>query len=297
VIKIAITGNFGVGKSFVSSLFKDLGVCVYDADAIIHELYENDEKLKRDVVKLLGEDILKNGNIDRKKVADIVFNDKQKLLSLEKIVHKALYEYLDNLMKNLDCDMFALEASLIVENGTYKDYDIVIVVYADKETSKKRLIKKGYTEEQIEKRLSRQMPIEEKIKYADFVIDNTDGKEFTMKQVKNIYNKIRYAKILGMEKWKEHLDKLKRLEEFLNSSFDQIETIVELCMPGNDCCPDCKRPLVLIKFCLEDNKCHERRIELFDHYFDLPDQELFDQITHYVEDFMMEIEQSEYGGG
>ncbi len=297
MIKIAITGNFGVGKSFVSSLFKELGVCVYDADAIIHELYKKDEALKKEVVGLLGENILKDGAIDRKKVASIVFNDKEKLLSLEKIVHKALYDYLDNLLKTLNCDIFGLEASLVIENGTYKNYDVLIVVYADKETAKKRLLEKGYTEEEIEKRLSRQMPIEEKLKYADFIIDNSNGKEYTIKQVKDIYNKIRYAKILGMKKWKEHLDKLKRLEEFISTHFDQVETIVELCMPGNDCCPNCDRPFVLVRFCLEDNKCHERKIELFDHYFDLPDQELFDQITHYVEDFIMEIEQSEYGGG
>ena len=296
MIKIAITGNFGVGKSFVASLFRELGVCVYDADAIIHELYDTDENLKKEVLGLLGEGILTDGKIDRKKIARIVFNDREKLFALEKIVHRALYEYLDNLMKDVNCDMFALEASLVIENGTYKDYDVVIVVYADKNVSKERLIKKGYTEEEIEKRLSRQMPIEEKIKYADFVIDNSGDKEYTVKQVKDIYNKIKYAKILGM-KWKEHLDKLKKLEEFISNHFDQVETIVELCMPGNDCCPNCERPFVLVKFCLEDNKCHERRIELFDHYFDLPDQELFDQIVHYVEDFMMEIEQSEYGGG
>ncbi len=296
MIKVAITGNFGVGKSFVSSLFKELGACVYDADAIIHELYDKDEKLKKEVVGLLGENILQDGKIDRKKVASIVFSDKEKLFALEKIVHRALYEYLDSLLKHIDCDIFVLEASLVVENGTYKDYDIIIVVYADKEIAKERLIKKGYTEKEIEKRLSRQMPIEEKIKYGDFIVDNSNGREYTIKQVKDIYNKIMYAKILGM-KWKEHLDKLKRLEEFISSHFDQVETIVELCMPGNDCCPKCDKPFVLVKFCLEDNKCHERKIELFDHYLDLPDQELFDQIVHYVEDFMMEIEQSEYGGG
>ncbi len=100
-----------------------------------------------------------------------------------------------------------------------------------------------------------------------------------------------------MEKWKEHLEKLKRLEEFVSNSFDQVETVVELCMPGNDCCKDCKRPSVMVKFCLEDDRCFERRIELFDHYFDLSDEELFNQMTAYIEEFRMEIEQSEYGGG
>ena len=68
-------------------------------------------------------------------------------------------------------------------------------------------------------------------------------------------------------------------------------------MPGNDFCKNCERPLVLVKFCLKDDSCFERKIELYDYYLDLPDQELFNQITHYIEDFMMEIEQSEYGGG
>jgi len=297
MIKIALTGNFGAGKSFVASIFKELGACVYDADAIIHELYKSDEKLKVKVSELLGKEVLKDNEIDRKRVASIVFNHPEKLMALEKIVHKALYDYLDRLLGQIECEIFVFEASLVIENGTYKNYDLVIVVYTDKDISQKRLLEKGYTNEDIKKRLSRQLALEEKLKYADFIVDNSDGKEYTIKQVKNIYNKIRYAKILGMQKWKEHLEKLKRLEEFLSNSFDQVETIVELCMPGNDCCSDCDKPFIMVRFCLEENKCHDRKIELFDHYFDLPDEELFNQITHYVEDFLMEIEQSEYGGG
>ncbi len=196
MIKIALTGNFGSGKSFVGSILKELGACVYDADEIIHLLYEDDEILKSQVLELLGKDILTDNRLDRKKIANIVFNDKEKLEVLELIVHKRLYKYLDELIKNLkNCEVFVLEATLVIEKGTYKNYDYVIVVYTDKETAIKRLLKKGYSKEEIERRLSYQMPIEQKIKYADFTIDNSNDREYTMQKIKDIYNKIIYAKI------------------------------------------------------------------------------------------------------
>ncbi len=192
MIKIALTGNFGAGKSFVSSIFKELGACVCDADAIIHKLYEEDETLKTKVLELLGEKILEDGKLDRKKIASIVFNDKDKLRALESIVHKALYEYIDNLIKNLEtCEIFVLEASLVIEKGTYKNFDYTIVVYTDEEIAKKRLSEKGYTEDDIKKRLSFQMPIKEKIKYGDFVIDNSMDRETTIRQAKDVFDKIK----------------------------------------------------------------------------------------------------------
>lgn len=196
MIKVALTGNFGSGKSFVANILKELGACVYDADAIIHHLYENDEVLKKEVVKLLTEQVLTENKLDRKKIANIVFRDKQKLYALENIVHKALYDYVDNLIKSLkECEIFVLEASLVIEKKTYTNYDYVIVVYTDEKISKKRLLEKGYDEDEISRRLSFQMPITEKIKYADFVIDNSNTREDTITQTKYIFEKIKYGKI------------------------------------------------------------------------------------------------------
>lgn len=192
MLKVGLTGNIGCGKSTVARMFKELGAYTFDADAIIRGFYQEKGEVYRKVVEAFGEGILdKGGNIDRKKLADLVFLDINKLRLLESITHKALYERLEEEFRRLPQDAIAIvEASLLVEKGTYKNYDRLIVVYAPYEVCKERAIKSGFSSEDFERRWKNQMPPEEKLKYADFVIDNSESLEDTQKQVKKVYREL-----------------------------------------------------------------------------------------------------------
>ncbi|HIQ48126.1 MAG TPA: dephospho-CoA kinase [Aquifex aeolicus] len=190
--KVGLTGNIGCGKSTVAQMFKKLGAYVLDADKLIHSFYKKVHPVYKEVLKVFGEEILdKEGNIDRKKLARIVFTNKEKLQILENITHKALYKEIDEILKTLpENSIFILEAALLVEKGTYKNYDKLIVVWAPYEVCKERALKRGMSEEDFERRWKNQMPIDEKVKYADFVIDNSKSFDETLKQVNEIYKRL-----------------------------------------------------------------------------------------------------------
>ena len=191
--KVGLTGNIGCGKSTVAEMFRELGAFVVDADKLIHSFYKKGHPVYRKVLDTFGEEILdKEGNIDRKKLAEIVFSDREKLRKLEEITHRALYEELERIEKSLPEDsVFIVEASLLVEKGSYKKFDKLVVVYAPYELCKERATKRGLSPEDFERRWKLQMPIEEKVKFADYVIDNSGSLEETYEQVKKVYEELK----------------------------------------------------------------------------------------------------------
>ncbi len=195
MLKVGLTGNLGCGKSTVAKMFKELSLYVFDADEIIRGFYEEKGEVYRKLVEAFGDSILDSeGNIDRKKLSSVVFMDREKLRLLENITHRALYEKLEKDFKRLPEDTVVIvEATLLIEKGTYKDYDKLIVVYAPYEICKRRAILKGISEEDFERRWAHQMPIEEKLKYADFIIDNSGSIEETKEQVKRVYQELKLS--------------------------------------------------------------------------------------------------------
>ncbi len=191
--KVGITGNLGCGKSTVGNMFKRLGAVVVDADEIIREFYKKNSPIYDKLVFLLGEEVVsENGDIDRKKVANIVFENPELLKRLEKITHTALYERLREIEKDLGKDdIFMVEASLIFEKGTRYMYDKVIVVYAPYDTCKRRATEKGMSPEDFERRMRYQMDIEKKKELADIVIDNSGEIMNTWEQVKEVYKTLK----------------------------------------------------------------------------------------------------------
>lgn len=175
MLRIGLTGNIGSGKSTVGSFLQECGFYLFDADRIIKGFYEEKGEVYQKVVSAFGEGVLdEKGDIDRKKLADIVFSDREKLRLLEQITHSALYERLEEEFKKLPQKSVAVvEATLIIEKNTMHKYDALIVVYAPYEVCKARALMAGYSDEDFERRWKNQLPPEEKLRYGNFLIDNT----------------------------------------------------------------------------------------------------------------------------
>lgn len=192
---IGLTGGIGTGKSTAEEIFKRLGAYVIDADSIVHQLYKQ-EHIKEKLKQIFTEDIFDNNqDIDRKKVARIVFSDKTKRKALEEIIHpevnKYIDEWLNQIEKNNPDAVAIVSVPLMIETGSYKKYQKIILVYAPKELQIERLIKKGYSYEEAVSRINAQMDIEEKLKYADYVIMNTSTLENLENQVKRVFDEIK----------------------------------------------------------------------------------------------------------
>ena len=192
---IGITGSIGSGKTTVAKLFSKHWYNRIDADEIGHEILKKDSIVYKKIIENLGNGILdKKKSIDRKKLGDIVFKDNKKLQKLNSIMHPIIIENIKNQIKKIkkkckDKTRIVIDAPLLLETKTKNLVDKVIVVKCDKKNIIQRLNKK-YPEEKIEKILKSQMLLNEKIKYADFVIDNNRDLKHLEKQVKKIIQKL-----------------------------------------------------------------------------------------------------------
>jgi dephospho-CoA kinase len=193
---IGLTGNIGCGKSVVARIFEGLGARVIDADRIARLVVEPGEPAWKEIVRTFREGILNpDGTINRGKLGEIVFNDKEKRDALNSITHPKIVERIKELIEELrkeDVEVAIVEAALIVEKGGMKPLiNDLIVVTADEETQIRRLIERdGFSREAALSRIKSQVPISEKVKYATYVIDNSGTLEGTRKQVEEVWKRI-----------------------------------------------------------------------------------------------------------
>jgi len=194
VIRVAITGGIAAGKSTVCHIFQELGAYVVSADHIVHEIYSQNLSYKKQVIALLGQEIVTDGEIDRKKVAEIVFSKAEKLRELEKLIHPLVNEEIDKQYEKVKHEkkynLFVVEFPLLYEIEAHRLYDYVITVHAEFPIAKKRFLEKGGKTEDFEKRQRRFMSQQEKVQKADFVITNSSDFSELKAQVKQIYKQI-----------------------------------------------------------------------------------------------------------
>jgi len=192
---IGLTGGIGSGKSTVSQYLAELGARVIDADKVAHEVFEPDTEGWRALVNAFGEGILSaEGEIDRKMLGAIVFNDPQALSRLNGIVHPQAYKLVKSRLEEYrrqGVNVVVLEVILLVEAGWAHLADEIWVTIASEDAVVKRLKQqRGLTGEEILSRIRSQTPSEERVKHADVVINN-DGTPDEMKaKVKKLWDKI-----------------------------------------------------------------------------------------------------------
>jgi len=191
MINVGITGGIGSGKSTVCKIFETLGVPVYYSDKEARILSDSDPEIVSGVKKLFGDNIYISGKMDRKSVGEIVFKDKKKLNSLNKIIHPVVAAHFGDWKKEHENYPYILkEAAILFESGAYKQVDKIITVSAPIELRINRVSKRdGFSREDILTRIKNQMDDGEKIKLSDYVI-NCDDIELVIPQVVEIHNKI-----------------------------------------------------------------------------------------------------------
>ena len=187
-IILGITGTFGSGKSTVANMFKSSGAELIDADKIAHRVIRPGSGIYKKIINAFSGGILKkNKTIDRKKIAKVVFKDKKLLQKLNRIIHPEVISMIKNQIKASSRKIIALDAPLLIEAGLVGMVDKLIVVSIHKKKQIERALKKtSLSEADILKRIKAQIPLKDKIRLADFVIDNSGTIEKTRKQVVSI---------------------------------------------------------------------------------------------------------------
>jgi len=175
MIKVGLTGGIGSGKTTVAKVFETLGIPVYYADDRTKYLMNTDETLKASIIQHFGNDTYKNGELDRKYLAAIVFNNKEKLELLNSLTHPITIRDADKWMKQQTTPYTIKEAALLFESGAAQQLDYIIGVYAPQHIRMKRVVQRdNLPVEDVMKRISRQIDEEMKMKLCDFIITNND---------------------------------------------------------------------------------------------------------------------------
>jgi dephospho-CoA kinase len=201
MLKVGLTGGLASGKSFVGHALADLGCLLIQADLLGRQVLEQGGETYDAVVATFGNQILDpDGKINRRRLARIVFSDhadsQQQLAKLNALVHPRVKERERDLVTEFAREhpdgIAVTEAAILVETGSYKDYDRLIVAVCRPEQQVERSMERdGVSREEVLNRLSRQMPLEEKVKHADFIIDTSGSKENTLQQVQTVYDSLR----------------------------------------------------------------------------------------------------------
>ena len=174
---IGLTGGIASGKSTASSILRKFGATIIDADVLARKVVEKGEPTLEKIIKTFGRGILKeNGTLDRKALGEIVFSDQKKLLKLNEIVHPAVNQLALKLFQKENekgKEKIVYDCPLLIEGDLLSIVDCVWLVYIDEATQISRLMKRdGFTEKQAMERIESQMPLKDKLKLADVVIEN-----------------------------------------------------------------------------------------------------------------------------
>jgi len=189
MIKIGITGGIGSGKSIVCEVFRQLGAHVYIADLRAKELMNNDPNIKQSLISKFGKSIYKNNQLDRELMAGLIFEKRAAIEFVNSLVHPVVARDFDLWSEQYKSDSYIIEETAILfESGAFKRMDKVITVFAPFELRINRVVKRDkVTVGQVEQRINNQIPDEEKIKLADFIIYN-DYTHSVLEQVLNLHN-------------------------------------------------------------------------------------------------------------
>ena len=194
MLKVGMTGGIASGKSTAAAMFRDAGCLVLESDPMVHQLLKPGGAAAAQVAKEFGA-VDATGRVSRAKLGEVVFNDSLKRKRLEQIIHPLVSEATSKWFRALERPNgpeFAIaEAALLIESGHYKKLDRVILVWCTPEQQRKRLLSRGMSAAQAEKRIAAQMPLEKKRQFASDSIDASGSLDFMREQVDQLITKFK----------------------------------------------------------------------------------------------------------
>jgi dephospho-CoA kinase len=190
---VGLTGTIASGKSTTAKIFEDYGALTIDLDKISRSLIERGTPAYNKIVNAFGNTILSGEDIDKKKLRNLIFNDKNKRVILESILHpliraeeKKMVNYINKTHKN---PIIIVHAALLIETESYKRFDTLIVVYADEKKCYERLIKRDNTSKDLAcAMINAQLSVNKKLSYANFIIDNSQDIHHLKDEVERVYS-------------------------------------------------------------------------------------------------------------
>jgi dephospho-CoA kinase len=197
MIVVGLTGGYASGKSFVAAELERLGCYLIYADQLGHQVLEPDGEAYGPAVEAFGREILgSDGRIDRKKLGAVVFAVPELLEKLMGFVHPAVFRLEERMLANFQAQnprgIAVIEAAILIETGHYKAFDRLILTVCDEAIQIQRGMKRDrLSAEQVRQRISKQLSVEEKIPYADYVVDTSGEKQGTIRQVQAIYRDLK----------------------------------------------------------------------------------------------------------
>ena len=206
MLRVGLTGSIGVGKSFVTSVFAELGCRVLDADRTAREVVSRGTPGLQAVVEAFGAEVLlPDGTLDRARLGALVFADEAKRLLLNSILHPFIIAAQDEQLQRWEGEdaggIAVVDAALMIESGGYRRFDKLVVVHCWPEVQLERLMaRNAISREEAGRRIAAQMPQSEKQRYADFLIDTSFGFEDTRRRTKEVYGQLREVSAIGEKK-------------------------------------------------------------------------------------------------
>jgi dephospho-CoA kinase len=196
MLRVGLTGSIAVGKSFVASIFAELGCHVLDADQTAREVVLPASPGLNALAQTFGEEILNaDGTLNRAQMAALVFADEAKRLTLNQILHPFIIARQDEILREWEKEdpdgIGVVDAALMIESGGYRRFDKLIVVHCRPEVQLERLmLRNGLSREEAQARIDSQMSQEEKQRFADYLIDTSDGFELTRRRTIEVHNEL-----------------------------------------------------------------------------------------------------------
>jgi dephospho-CoA kinase len=189
---VGLTGSLASGKSTVAEIFEGLGAETFDCDSYVHELYRPGHPGARDVSYLFGERVLDpDGGVDRARLAELVLGDPSARTRLEGAIHPLVRNGVERWLGTLGpCAVAVVEAALLVETGSWRNYDLLAVVWCDSGQQLHRAVARGVPEDRARGLLAAQKPIVEKRELADVVIDNSGARDELDAEVQRAWSEI-----------------------------------------------------------------------------------------------------------
>ena len=189
MLKVALTGGIGSGKSTVAEILEECGAIVIDSDQLAREVIERGSPGYDSVVKAFGDEILMDGEIDRRRLAEIVFKDETKRQLLESIIHPLVRERAELIMKKVPSDsVIVTQIPLLVETDGAKRFDCVITVSIADELRRQRLLERGMKDYEISKRIAAQVDDAAREAIAHYVLKNNGSRDELQRSVEELWN-------------------------------------------------------------------------------------------------------------